>query len=134
MRPIDADALKKSIDECDICNICPDKDVRCDYDCDFPDFLSPKWEALIDAQPTIEPKQGTYRDSGEDDEWYGHWAICNECGAEWMGDENFCPNCGARMKGADRKTESRTEQFGNSEQLRTHNRRWCNLCKISRLR
>jgi hypothetical protein len=48
----------------------------------------------------VEPKQGTYRDSGEDDEWYGHWAICNECGAEWMGDENFCPNCGARMKGA----------------------------------
>ena len=26
------------------------------------------------------------------------------------------------------------EQFGKPEQLRTHNRRWCNLCKISRLR
>ena len=26
------------------------------------------------------------------------------------------------------------EQFGKAEQLRTHNRRWCNLCKISCLR
>ena len=51
---IDADALKKSIDDCDICNICPDKDVRCDYDCDFPDCLTPKWETLIDSAPSID--------------------------------------------------------------------------------
>lgn len=54
MRLIDADALKKSIDDCDICNICPDKDVRCDYDCDFPDCLTPKWETLIDSAPSID--------------------------------------------------------------------------------
>jgi hypothetical protein len=51
---IDADALKKRIDDCDICNICPDKDVRCDYDCDFPDCLTPKWETLIDSAPSID--------------------------------------------------------------------------------
>ena len=54
IRCIDADALKKSIDDCDICNICPDKDVRCDYDCDFPDCLTPKWETLIDSAPSID--------------------------------------------------------------------------------
>lgn len=53
-RLIDADALKESIDNCDICNICPDKDVRCSYDCGFPDVLDYKWEKLIDAQPTID--------------------------------------------------------------------------------
>ena len=53
-RLIDADKLKESIDNCDICNICPDKDVRCSYDCGFPDALDYKWEKLIDAQPTIE--------------------------------------------------------------------------------
>lgn len=53
-RYIDADKLKESIDNCDICNICPDKDVRCSYDCGFPDALDYKWEKLIDAQPTID--------------------------------------------------------------------------------
>ena len=53
-RLIDADKLKESIDNCDICNICPDKDVRCSYDCGFPDALDYKWEKLIDAQPTID--------------------------------------------------------------------------------
>jgi len=54
MRLIDADALKESIDKCDICDICPDKAIGCSYDCGFPDALDYKWEKLIDAQPTIE--------------------------------------------------------------------------------
>lgn len=63
-------------------------------------------ECLADAEKTFKDvpsfeKQGTYRYSEDCDEWYGLFAICNECGAEWMGDENFCPNCGARMEGAD---------------------------------
>ena len=102
MRLIDADALKKSIDECDICNICPDKDVRCDYDCDFPDFLSPKWEALIDAQPTIEPKRGEWEDI---DNWWEsneeiHLFRCSVCGAEMNSpiEPNFCCSCGADMR------------------------------------
>ncbi len=53
-RYIDADTLKESINNCDICNICPDREVRCSYDCDFPDALTPKWETLIDAQPSID--------------------------------------------------------------------------------
>lgn len=53
-RWIDADALKKSIDECDICNICPDRKFRCSYDCDFPDHLTSKWEMLINTQPSID--------------------------------------------------------------------------------
>ena len=54
MRPIDADALKEFIDDCGICAICPHKAPRCSYDCDFPDFVTEKWNVAIDAQPTID--------------------------------------------------------------------------------
>ena len=111
-RYIDADALKKSIDDCDICNICPDKDVRCDYDCDFPDCLTPKWETLIDSAPSIdiEPKQGewiVYEGGWKDLDYYPPKCKCNQCGYEEelyilnAKPTNFCSNCGAKMKGAD---------------------------------
>lgn len=51
-RLIDADELKRYIDDCDICYRCPDKKVRCSYDCDFPDFLTSKMEFVINEQPT----------------------------------------------------------------------------------
>lgn len=51
---INADELKQSIDNCFICNICPDKHIFCSYDCDFPDAVTPKWEMLINAQPSID--------------------------------------------------------------------------------
>ena len=54
MRLIDADALKEFIDDCGICAICPQKAPRCSYDCDFPDFVTEKWNVAIDAQPTID--------------------------------------------------------------------------------
>ena len=53
-RLIDADKLKESIDNCDICDMCSDKGIRCSFNCDFPDALDYKWEKLIDAQPTID--------------------------------------------------------------------------------
>ena len=53
-RLIDADKLKESIDNCDICDMCSDKGIRCSFNCGFPDVLDYKWEKLIDAQPTIE--------------------------------------------------------------------------------
>ena len=53
-RYIDADAFKESINNCDICDICPDRAVRCSYGCDFPDAMTLKWEILIDAQPSID--------------------------------------------------------------------------------
>lgn len=65
MRLIDADKLKRSIDDCDICNFCPDKAVRCSHDCDFPDCLTPKWDLLINVQPTIKTKQVKYYDEDE---------------------------------------------------------------------
>ena len=87
-RYIDADALKKSIDDCDICNICPDKNVRCDYDCDFPDCLTPKWETLIDNAPSIdivrckECKHGEYRKEFDDYE-------CHSSGCGLVHDADF---------------------------------------------
>ena len=53
-RYIDADALKEFVDDCGICAICPQKAPRCVYDCDFPDAMTPKWELLINAQPSID--------------------------------------------------------------------------------
>ena len=53
-RLIDADKLKESIDNCDICDMCSDKGIRCSFNCGFPDVLDYKWEKLIDAQPTID--------------------------------------------------------------------------------
>lgn len=59
---------------------------------------------LLDKQPTIEPKQGKWIITEQDN---GHkWTHrkCSECGKgiiEPLGVSgmNFCPNCGARMKG-----------------------------------
>lgn len=70
MRLIDADALKEFIDECRICNICPDRKTiitgkNCAYFCDMPDFLTKKWEVLIDAQPTTKTKSVKYFDEDE---------------------------------------------------------------------
>ena len=53
-RLIDADKLKEFIEDCGICAICPQKAPRCSYDCDFPEFVTEKWNVAIDAQPTIE--------------------------------------------------------------------------------
>ena len=105
MRLIDADALKQSVNECDVCNVCPERKARCSYDCEFPDYLTPKFEALIDAQPTIEPKRGEWINKDP----YWHTAICSNCNKVTMFEEwdeevieyDFCPNCGAKMKGAD---------------------------------
>ena len=92
-RLIDADKLKESIDNCDICNICPDKDVRCSYDCGFPDFVTEKWNVAIDAQPTIdavevvrckERKHGKYEFVDNKD-----WFYCKHHYDYWAADD-FC--------------------------------------------
>lgn len=54
MRMIDADALKKYIDDCACCEKCQVKSCRCDEDCDFPGFLTAQWERAIDEQPTVD--------------------------------------------------------------------------------
>lgn len=101
MRLIDADALKQSVEECDVCNVCPERKARCNYDCEFPDHLTPKFEALIDAQPTIEPKRGEWILSSDGNGYIGNPVYkCTVCG--WWDEEvpyNFCPNCGADMRG-----------------------------------
>ena len=65
MRMIDADALLKSIDSYDICDICAEKGARCVYDCPVLAVIMPWWDELIDAQPTIETKQIKYFDEDE---------------------------------------------------------------------
>lgn len=56
--------------------------------------------ALIDRQPTIEPKKGKW--INDDDDWcYPECSVCGknalevqECGFK----SNYCPHCGARME------------------------------------
>lgn len=50
---IDADALKKYMDDCGWCDNCPDKKRLCEMDCRFPDFCTHEWQRVIDEQPTI---------------------------------------------------------------------------------
>lgn len=60
--------------------------------------------ALIDRQPTIEPKKGKWIRHDEIKNVYGGICVeCSECGEKYvvqhMKDEKFCRNCGADMRG-----------------------------------
>ena len=53
---IDADALKKYLDDCVFCKKCPNKNKGnsyCTLDCKFPDYCDDEWQRVIDEQPTI---------------------------------------------------------------------------------
>lgn len=52
-RLIDADALKKYIDDCDCCVGCEDESFGCSYKCKCPDYLDKDMERIINNQPTI---------------------------------------------------------------------------------
>ena len=51
---IDADALKKYIDDCKCCEKCTEKGFNCNDNCELPDFLTKQWERIIDEQSTID--------------------------------------------------------------------------------
>ena len=52
-RLIDADALKKYIDDCDCCVGCEDESYGCADKCKCPDYLDEGMERIINNQPTI---------------------------------------------------------------------------------
>ena len=85
-RYIDADALKKEVDNFPNC-----------YNGWSDTYDKAYIIEAIEEAPTIEPKRG---------EWInlhnGKWK-CSECGIEVLiyAKGNFCPNCGADMRGAD---------------------------------
>ena len=56
MRLIDADVLKKYIDDCKCCEKCSKRMRNCNEDCELLDFLTRQWERVIDEQPTVEAK------------------------------------------------------------------------------
>lgn len=99
MKLIDADALKDFINEGKVCDICDKKQPRCEYSCDFPDYVTPLLDKVIDSIPTICRPQGEWID--EDGSYYVN---CSCCGYQIdthyeRGYLNFCPNCGADMRG-----------------------------------
>ena len=54
IRLINANALKEFINNGSVCDICPNKKLNCAIHCDFPDYLTPIWEKVIDSIPTID--------------------------------------------------------------------------------
>lgn len=96
MRLIDADALKKYIDDCAFCKSCPNKNKwnsYCTLDCKFPDYCDDEWQRAIDEQPTIEErkKRRWIKDDGHPGKWF-----C-ECGCLRLGKHPYCECCGAEM-------------------------------------
>lgn len=53
-RLIDANALKRYIDDAEFCIKCQKKKLCCDIDCPFPDGLTKEWERAINEQPTVD--------------------------------------------------------------------------------
>lgn len=53
---------------------------------------------ILNDQPTIQPKKGTWIDTKGNAEWYAREYECSECGGTMLGESNFCPNCGAEME------------------------------------
>ena len=98
-RPIDADALKKSVLDLHDCynGFSDTYDKACII-------------GIIDEQPTIEErKKGKWIATGDRDEWYGDEYECSFCGwkmiqprrdiyAKHTAVVNFCPQCGSRME------------------------------------
>lgn len=102
MRLIDADALKKYLDDCEYCKNCPKetKRILCYHTCPFPDYCDDEWQRVIDEQPTIEEHKT------------GRWSIneagvvrCPFCHANMNPRKNrkpkYCDECGAKMEGAE---------------------------------
>ena len=56
-RLIDADALKRYIDDAEFCIKCQKKKLCCDIDCPFPAGLTEEWERAISEQPTVDAVQ-----------------------------------------------------------------------------
>lgn len=52
-RLIDADVLKKYIDDCDCCVGCEDESYGCADKCKCPDYLDEGMERIINNQPTV---------------------------------------------------------------------------------
>ena len=113
---IDPKALKQYIDDCKVCDHCPDKNMRCYDGCELPDFLTKQWERIIDEQPIIEAepvRHGKWipcAKSGlvltelmrkEGLKWYGFkCSVCNFIRkGNALTEANYCEHCGARMDG-----------------------------------
>ena len=104
MRPINADALEKTLGEWEwIRNYWTEAFTGGDAGSEFADMI--EHAETIDAVPSAQPE----RKKGK---WHQRFypkvemMVCSECGNEFsydaetgVRDYNFCPNCGADMRG-----------------------------------
>ena len=92
MRPIDADALEKRLEE-----------TRNAYEVNgyFDNYVfgfDDAWKHIKDA-PTIEAEPVRHATLLEGDwyEVYCSWGTCSKCGADNLGHARYCNECGARL-------------------------------------
>ena len=52
-RLIDADRMKRWIENCECCSNCKTQRLNCNQDCKYPDYLDDVWERAINEQLTI---------------------------------------------------------------------------------
>lgn len=93
MRLIDADALKRAMEEM----------LMSGKDAVESAYINEVVQIVIDEAPTIEAKpivHARIKETGFD-ECYCSWGECSICGADNMLSSNYCPNCGAKMEGGD---------------------------------
>lgn len=93
MRLIDADALKKEVDNFPNC-----------YNGWSDTYDKAYIIGAIDEAPTIEPKRGKWI---WDEQILG--LVCSECKELGVERSNFCPNCGADMRSKGNETKEREE-------------------------
>lgn len=95
MRLIDADALKEFINNGGVCDVCSNKKLNCVINCDFPDYLTPLLEKVIDNAPTAEMRQGKWTDviAMNNTLIYG---CCDQCHLP-SPVSLYCGSCGAKM-------------------------------------
>lgn len=52
-RLIDADRMKRWVENCECCSNCKVQKINCNQDCKYPDFLDDVWGRAINEQLTI---------------------------------------------------------------------------------
>ena len=91
---------KKVIKGLECCTIDPNRGV-CPTDCPYSDLYYCDNVLMKDALELLKEPEPVKVIVHDEDEWYGFYAQCPECGCEWMMDHEklkYCPHCRKPVK------------------------------------